>query len=77
MDAGLPDHGYSHTNRLRDTEIVRLFGQYGFSLIKARTHQDMLVNDEIRNSFIDPFRSMPNQELGLLGRCYCFRKAVR
>ena len=56
---------------------MRLFGQYGFSLIKARTHQDMLVNDEIRNSFIDPFRSMPNQELGLLGRCYCFRKAVR
>ncbi len=67
---------YSHTNRLRSSEIVSLFEEQGFKTLKVlpMPFVTCTVKDELYRRMTDHYKKISQDELGILGCKYIFRK---
>ena len=51
------------SNRLRPATFVKRFEAHGFEVVDVFVQQRVAVDDPLRRSFAEPFRSMTNEEL--------------
>ncbi len=60
-DEGAPlVHG---SNRVRPLEFPPIFERHGFEVLRFEPHERVVVDDALRNTFVEPFRSMPREQL--------------
>ena len=67
--------GYSSTNRLRPKQIISLFNSAGFDLDGVKPLISLRPDSELSSRFVEPFKSMPENELFTLVQIFIFRKA--
>jgi SAM-dependent methyltransferase len=65
---------YIYTNRLRNSQTISLFENYGFTLLGVRLISSIRPDNELRQQFEEPYKSMPDNDLFTLGQIYIFRK---
>jgi SAM-dependent methyltransferase len=53
------------TNRLRPTTFAKRFEAHGFEVVDFFVSRSITVDDALRKSLAEPFRSMSNDELGM------------
>ena len=55
------------SNRIRPCDFIPLFERYGFELIAFTPFESVDVGVELRQQLMEPFRSMPNEVLSVIG----------
>jgi SAM-dependent methyltransferase len=65
---------YSHTNRLRSSEIATCFERQGFRVLKEIPFLRCTVTEELKQRLHPDFRRFSDDELGILGCIYIFQK---
>jgi len=63
-------------NRIRPFAMHVPFVQAGFELVEKEIFERIEVTDQIRERFVDPFRTMPQEELEVLSGMIVIRKPV-
>jgi SAM-dependent methyltransferase len=72
--ASIRSTSYSHTNRLRSSQIVHCFEQAGFTTLKVLPFEHCTVKPELRARLHADFKGFSDEELGIMGCKYIFRK---
>ena len=54
------------SNRLRLSQIKRLFERHGFSILTTEITESVPVDDALRSNFVGPYSSMSNDDLSVL-----------
>jgi SAM-dependent methyltransferase len=69
-------NSYSHTNRLRCSEVVALFEEQGFKTVKALPIPFMrcTIKDELFLRMTDHYKKLSKDDLNILGCNYIFQK---
>jgi SAM-dependent methyltransferase len=67
---------FVHTsNRLRLFQFMRLFEQHGFEILRNEVTESVVVEDELRKTFAEPFRSMSRDDLSQMVSLLVLRKS--
>jgi SAM-dependent methyltransferase len=74
MRAPFADGLYNGSNRLRVPQLRELFERHGLEVLDCRIAFDVPVTDELRASFVEPFRSMTNDDLRPTSAVFLARK---
>lgn len=61
-------------NRLRPLSFVPMFERHGFKVEFVHVHQRIAVDDELRSTFVEPFRSMQREDLEAAGAIFHLRR---
>ncbi len=62
------------SNRIRPMSFIEIFDRHGFDVLEINKYGHIDVDQELRNSFIEPFRSMPQEYLELTQACFLVQK---
>lgn len=61
-------HGLVHgSNRIRPPEFGPLFERHGFEVMSFAPYERLDIDSALRKRFAEPFRSMPNEVLSVIG----------
>jgi SAM-dependent methyltransferase len=66
--------GYSHTNRLRHSQIIALFNSSGFNLLGVKPLISCRPDYELITQFSEPYKLMSDYDLFTLGEIFIFKK---
>ena len=66
--------GYSHTNRLRSSEIAACFARQGFKPLRDLPFLRRSVSADLRSRLHSDYHPLSDRELGILGCVYIFQK---
>lgn len=72
--ASMPANTYSHTNRLRSSQIVDCFEKAGFTSLKVLPFERCTVKADLRARLHSDYKGFSDEELGIMGCKYIFRK---
>lgn len=61
-------------NRIRPLEFVDIFEKNGFEVLEIRPYNKMEITQDLRNSFVEPFRSMSQELLEVTQAYFLVRK---
>jgi SAM-dependent methyltransferase len=65
---------YSHTNRLRSSEVVTLFEEQGFKTVKVLPFLRCTIKDGLFQNMTDHYKKLARDDLNILGCNYVFQK---
>jgi SAM-dependent methyltransferase len=67
---------YSHTNRMRSSEVVTLFEEHGFKTVKVLPIPFMrcTIKDELFQRMTDHYKKLSRDDISILGCNYIFQK---
>ena len=61
-------------NRIRPTQYPEIFERHGFEVLKFNPWDSIVVDEPTRAGFVEPFRSMPLADLGVVSGSFTIRK---
>lgn len=64
------------SNRIRPLNFVKIFEKQGFSILEVRPYTRISVDGQLRASFVEPFRTMPQEWLEITQACVLVRKKM-
>jgi SAM-dependent methyltransferase len=62
------------SNRIRPMSFIEIFDRHGFDILEINKYGNLSIDQQLRKSFAEPFRSMPQEYLELTQACFLVRK---
>lgn len=61
-------------NRVRPLDYADIFDRHGFDVLQIHEDHRIPIGEDVRNSFVEPYRSMPEKTLEVIGAAYNVRR---